>query len=444
MFRTLTVMIGMSWAVAGSAHAEGPADPLRVRAEVRPRTCYVGQPVDVFVSVAAGRERPGVTMPKVPGAGVSFVGTDLTPIRVSGVGDTVDERNLFRFRYLLLPRRAGTLTLPSIAARLGARRGASGPLTLTVRRLPPAGRPAEFLGGVGPFEVEARAEPTSVRAGAPIEFRVTVRGPGALGIQSPPGVARLERLPLGPRMERMPDRRVVDPPSHTFVYRLRPSRAGEAVLPPVAVAGFDPKSERYVTRVTPGVPVRVTAVPKFDPGTLAYGPTDRSTVARPWWPERRSRISVLIASALVSSLVVIAVWFRRRSRWERAVGRIITRANANLGLARDDAGRGRAVTESLIDYLALTTGRPRGALTPAEAAAGVARATGSGPLARRARSLVNECDRARFDERIPRTSPPASLLKREGSLFFGDLAKTPVLETARPGAGGNGAGPETR
>ena len=47
-----------------------------------------------------------------------------------------------------------------------------------------------------------------------------------------------------------------------------PTRAGDIVLPPVSIASFDPALARYVTHVTAGVPIRVVAVPSFDPTTI--------------------------------------------------------------------------------------------------------------------------------------------------------------------------------
>ena len=79
---------------------------------------------------------------------------------------------------------------------------------------------------------EAWAEPDSVRPGQTIEYEITVTGPAARGVTDAPDVSRLERLPIGLRVERRPDRETDEPPSHTFVYHLRPTRAGAATLPP--------------------------------------------------------------------------------------------------------------------------------------------------------------------------------------------------------------------
>jgi hypothetical protein len=431
------VALALIAAGCGNAKAEEPAGRLRVVAQVRPEAYYVGQSIELSVGVVAGREQPEVTMPKVAGADVTLVGTDLKPLTASGIGEAVFETNLFRTRYRLIPRRAGTLTIPPVPARLGERRGASEPLSIAVRNPPLVGRPAEFLGGVGGFEVEATAEPSSLRSGQTLEYRVTVRGPGARGITGAPSLARLERLPLGLRVEREPDQAVADPPSHTFVYRLRPTRAGEATLPPVSVAGFDPKDARYVTKVTPGVPIRVADVPRFDPSALEYdGPDVPDSGAGPWFAGNRGWAVVAGAVLLVGLGVGVVLGLRRASGVTRGVGRLCAGVAGRLDRGGCDAEVGRTVTEGLISYLSLTTGRSPGALTPAEAEQGVALATGSADLARRADRLITDCDRAQFDASLA-PSPGATGcppgpgqgddLVANARRFFHDLADARVV-----------------
>jgi hypothetical protein len=424
-------MVGLAIAIAWTlpvfpmalrAQDESPAR-LSVTAQVRTGACYVGQSVDLSVSVVVEHDRPQLTMPVIAGADVRLVAKELKPISVSGIGDAVFERNLFRSRYRLIPRRAGTLTIPSIPARLGERRGASAPLTLTVRNLPTAGRPAEFLGGVGSFEVEASAEPSSVRAGESLEFRVTIRGPAARGVTSAPDLTRLDRLPLKIETERRGDLAVADPPSHTFVYRLRPTRAGEATLPPVAIAAFDPKTERYVTRVTLGIPIRVTDVPKFDATQLRYG--HRAVTSTPAGSDLASgMIAVAIIGLSIAAVVIGYLTLRSKRSSQARVRRSIDEALSQLNRAGSESECARAITEGLVTYLAAAIGRREGALTPVEAEDGIARATGSVSLAGGVRRLIERCDEVLYGE-------PAA--RQDGSPDLRGLAQGVFLELAKVG-----------
>ena len=181
------------------------------------------------------------------------------------------------------PRRPGTLEIPSIRARLGDQSGRSRPVRVTVRPVPAEGRPAEFLGGVGRFALQAEADPRSVRVGQELEYRITVTGPAAWGMTGRPELKRFDRLPIGLRIEPRPVESTNEPPSRTFVYRLRPTRPGDAVLPPVSIAAFDPvvialRHPRHAERADPrrrGPVLR----PANDPGPrrspTAATPTDR-------------------------------------------------------------------------------------------------------------------------------------------------------------------------
>ena len=210
-----------------AAGADAPPERLPVSAQLRPSTCYVGQAVDLVVGVEGARERPEVTPPKIEGADVRLSGTDMVPVSISAIGDAVFERNLYRTRFRVVPRKAGTLAIPPVAARLGDRTGASKSLALRVKTPPAEGRPSSFLGGVGAFEVEASAEPANVRVGEAFEYRVNVRGPAALGVRDAPSLDRFAGLPLGLRVDRRPDEAVDDPPrtrSFTGSARRRPAR----------------------------------------------------------------------------------------------------------------------------------------------------------------------------------------------------------------------------
>src|SRR5512135_677599 len=254
--------------------------PLAVQAQVAPGVRYVGQAIEVRVGVVAAGERPEVVPPKIAGADLTLAGTSFRPISASGIGNFVMERNQFLSRFRLVPHRAGTLEIPPFRARLGERTGASRSSRLSIEAPPLVSRPAEFLGGVGPFEVAAEASQTTLRAGQEFEFRIRLTGPGALGATRGPSLARFDRVPLGLRIEPLPAEAVAEPPSRVFRFRLRPTRAGEAVLPPVAVAAFDPTSNQYVTKVTAGVSIRVVTVPQFDPTSLDYGPKPNAASTR--------------------------------------------------------------------------------------------------------------------------------------------------------------------
>ena len=178
------------------------------------------------------------------------------------------------------------------------------------------------------------------------------------------------------------------------MYRLRPTRAGEAVLPPVAIAAFDPALTRYVTHVTAGVPIRVVAVPAFDPATIDDG-IDGPRLGRTGLGgvDRMGPLGGRCCSADTPcsswfGAACAAAGFMDRPRpgdtprvWPVAWNHVDPRAGADSALdavAERPMTRSsllmtaaRRVSEELIHYLQLGIGRPAGALTPDEARQGV-------------------------------------------------------------------------
>ncbi len=212
------------------------------------------------VATVGGAERPEVIAPKIADADLLLADPDLKPISTSGIGRFVIEQNRFISRFWIIPRRAGTLTIPAITARLAARSGTSPPQRLNVQAVPQSGRTAAFLGGVGGFEVASEVSASRIRLGQTFEYRLRVTGPAALGMNRSPAVEKLNASATELKVELLPVEVVASPPSRDFRYRLRPLHAGQLVIPPVAIAAFDPKFNRFFTRVTPSVAVDVIEV----------------------------------------------------------------------------------------------------------------------------------------------------------------------------------------
>ena len=228
----------------------------------------MGQAFELLVGVIAKGKEPKIDPPVINGRPRLEDRQGVQPDQCHGnwVGDDARISVCRQVSRVADPR--GRLEIPAIQVQVEGRSGRSQPERLVIKPIPVQGRPAEFLGGVGRFELEAEAAPKTVRVGQELDFRIRVTGPAAWGISGRPELVRYEPPELGLRITAGHDQQSDEPPVRTFVYRLRPTRAGELVLPPVSIASFDPALARYVTHVTASVPVRVVAVPSFDPATI--------------------------------------------------------------------------------------------------------------------------------------------------------------------------------
>jgi BatD DUF11 like domain len=387
---------------------------LAVSVQVRPGPVFVGEAVELSVDVAAQRERPEIEAPNLNGADLTLIKAELRPISTSGIGGEVFVKNLFRFRYRLIPRKPGALAIPAFHAKLDGRSGASEPTRLTIKPLPNLGRTADFLGGVGAFALSARAEPDSVRLGQTFAYRITIEGPAAWNVDAPPSLARLQRADKGFTIERQNDIATAEPPEHTFIFRLRPMRGGDLTIPPISIAAFDPKSERYVTRATPSVLVRVADVPAFDPSQMIYKDPSRRTSHLGLWP--------LVTGMLVLAIATLGGWMRWwHARRETAPSRALKALRAALRRAHSAEEVALATTEGLTRWLALATGRAEGALTPDEAETGVTSWTGDPGLAHAARVVVERCDGVLYG----RSPAEADDLRNQAASFAARLSERP-------------------
>lgn len=358
------------------------ADPFTVRVALKPGTHYAGQAIEAIVSTVAGREAPRIVAPATSDARIIARQQDVRPLTASGIGEVVAATNLFRAHYWIVPRRAGTLRVPPFRARLGERAGASAPLTIEVRDVPAAGRTAAFLGGVGALKVDAEAKPTTIRLGQEVEYYLRLDGPAALGsIERPTPRFR------GVRVSPEPDQLVTSPPSRLWVWRLRPTRAGELVVPPVPVAHFDPEAKVYLTKLAPSVRVRVMDVPRLDPSAIDYA--DPAETPEMWRP--------MFAGGLGLSIALIGLIVARRRFRRPSPRRLARRLLAKLGGSqRDVDSTARQINLMVAEFLHHVADRPTGALTPEEARLGIEAAGLEPALATRVGALITACDRARF------------------------------------------------
>jgi hypothetical protein len=337
--------------------AAGPPIPTRLVAPPGPH--FVGQVIELKVVAGVEGDEATIGLPKIDGAEIREVGSG--------------RERIFR----LIPRRAGALTIPPFLSRLGDRSGATRPTTLAIREPPLSGRPATFLGGIGPIRIEAGAEPKAVQVGETIEYRLKLDGPGAIGSVRRPGLS----LGANVRVEPIGDEAGDAPPSRTFRYRLRPSEAGSVVLPPLAVSTFDPASNRYQTQVSASVKIRAERVEEFDPSRLVI--EEEEAPGSGWG----IGIGVL-GIALVAGIGLLLARIRRRGV---SPTKQLRRDFERLERLNDAAVVAGSIMAALADFLARRSGRPPGALTPTDAETWV-----DGVLGEETARLVADCDRVLY------------------------------------------------
>jgi len=460
---TVTVEAGGGGAGGGSASGGSagtrrgaPATDQVTLVLTSPRTrAYLHERVAVTLTLTVGAVQVSdVHYPTIGGDGFAF-----EPLRepvqrreqtARGVVQIVD------FQSMLTPLRAGDLTLGPATIELsvpvrsgrgpffdnffggdpfGARRPItvqSEPLHLDVLPLPDAGKPADFSGAVGSFQLHVAASPRELKAGDPVTITTTIEGDGNLDGITPPVVAAaaaLKSYPVQP----------VTQPSATpaaaagrarlsYEQVVIPERAGSFTLAAPRFSYFDPAAGAYRTLTAPPIALAVQAStqPAAQPPVGAPAPPPVLAAA----PETLGRDIVFIKDApgaLTPSghrlyrsvtfwalqLVPLALWtavvvYDRRRKLLRADPRLARFASAGRSARRAIAGAEAALragnrgtfydglAAALREYLSAKLDLPPGAITADEVSEHV-RARGVSPeVANALHELLATCERVRF------------------------------------------------
>ena len=134
----------------------------------------------------------------------------------------------------------------------------SQPVKITVKPLPTEGRPMDFSGAVGQFQVQARVEDPNVVVGQPFALKLRFEGRGNAKRLDLPELKLPENLEV---YEIQNDSKFFRTGTsyRDFTVLLIPKSEGEITIPPIGVSYFDPAQNKYVQLNTN--PLQVRAMP---------------------------------------------------------------------------------------------------------------------------------------------------------------------------------------
>lgn len=130
--------------------------------------------------------------------------------------------------------------------------------SIAVRPIPTAGRPDDYRGAVGEYEIVAEAIPTRVAAGDPITLNLGIVGDGPMEMVQAPPLAELAELTSDFKVPGEPLAGIVEGPQKRFTTTIRPRRAGITEIPPIPLSYFDPVAEKFVTVSSDPIPIEVS------------------------------------------------------------------------------------------------------------------------------------------------------------------------------------------
>ncbi|MFT7588710.1 MAG: hypothetical protein ACI959_000922 [Limisphaerales bacterium] len=146
-------------------------------------------------------------------------------------------------------------------------------LKIGVKELPTAGKPKDFHGAVGEFDLSTSLDLTETKTGEPLTLRVVVSGKGNLKLLAEPDL----KLPPGfesydPQIKKRGN-------SKTYEYLLIPNKPGNFELQPYAFSYFDTKKGKYINLESPVYNVTVNQGEVFTSASGGAG-VSKEDVAR--------------------------------------------------------------------------------------------------------------------------------------------------------------------
>ena len=342
------------------------------------KKAWVGEPIPAevryyFLSNIGGEvgDRPNL-------AGEGFTSQNL--VNVPKREQIVNGENyiVFAFQTAITPAKSGTLEIPPAAleARLQIAGSAppgfddffrnfggmvppgmftnaqqvaveTRPEKIEVAALPKQGRPDDFNGAIGKFQMEATVNPKKAGPGDPVTLRVVISGQGNFEAMGAPVITGDEGWRSYPPAEKFEPADAVNFSGQKVYEFLLVARSDQTQTPGVRFSFFDPDTGNYEVLTQAPLPVEARAGQTADAATTADGASANKTESAPQTPtptptpppqEKPSGSTTwlppvwnpafLMANAMAALLWLVvagAGWIRKASRSEAGLRRSLAR-----------------------------------------------------------------------------------------------------------------------
>ncbi|MCG8570872.1 MAG: BatD family protein, partial [Spirochaetes bacterium] len=189
------------------------------------------------------------------------------------------------FQKKLIPRKSGTLTIPKVTLQFEGVAGyreaydffnrkvqepvmkkfviASSPLTYEVKAVPHKGKPENFSGLIGQFELSIDASPTEVSVGDPITLTITLKGRGNLKNAQLPDLSRVKYLTKDYKIPEEISAGKVTGNSKVYTQTIRAIHQQVTEIPAIVISYFDTKSGKYQYARSNAIPITVHPSQEF-------------------------------------------------------------------------------------------------------------------------------------------------------------------------------------
>src|SRR5262249_5337746 len=267
--------------------------------------------------------------------------------------------------------------------------------TVKIEPLPTQGRPADFSGAVGQFDMNAEASANNGTTGDPLTLKINIEGRGNFDRVATNGLTNSsDWKTYKPNGKFTPNDSAGLEGTKVFEQSIVPTKAGAQEIPAISFTYFDPETKRYGTK--PSAPIGVNfaqgspPAPTTPPTSTPVAETPKATgdgLAPDQLVTGRSVASlrplvlaprfIVVNALMIAALAVGAIWrwlrLRRandpkrlqREAWEKSIRDSMAKMDDALR-AQDAAGFFRAARTALQERLAAKWELPASRVTVSE------------------------------------------------------------------------------
>ncbi len=131
--------------------------------------------------------------------------------------------------------------------------------TTEVLPIPTEGRPADYRGAVGRYQMVAEAGPTNMQAGDPITLRLGILGNGPMELVQAPPLSEIASLTADFKVADQSLAGFVRDDTKVFATTIRPRNADVKQIPPIPFSFFDPDTASFETVYSEPIDIQVEA-----------------------------------------------------------------------------------------------------------------------------------------------------------------------------------------
>ena len=316
---------------------------------------------------------------------------------------------------------------------------AARPRSIVVRDVPAEGRPDNWSGAIGRFELTAALSPTKASVGDPVTLQLTLKGEGTLENTTAPQLSSIPEIADNFKIYDATQDTKADGLGKTFTYSLRPIRTGLTQFPSIEIPCFDVEREEYVSLSSRPIDMELREAETLSASDIVAAETTNSDPRLPMASEdgifgNDSNVVTLRNEAVTPMRWVIAwfgllalglvgsaasSWFSKRKQDIPAVRRrnAFSRASSSIQNANSSID---AIQTAIVGLVADLTGCEEAGLAARDAQEKLGEINVDVATVSRVGSFLDRCDAARYGS----ASTEQSALKRDAESLVRELKKS--------------------